>query len=202
MVSHMSCNFVSLFGSFWIFNGITFFRCGFHFSTSFTICLWMCEAVSCIFSFLFDFNFRVLYFLTFCTTLLPHPSLSQLWTNSAVFLNLLRLWANSLIQTAAILRRWQLSFSELDTWMSFSMSKGMTLLWYRKFRMASHKFRKLTGRLLFVSPKASARKTCSLNSLSYTIPGKFYTHTHSGCRILDVHSINFLNLNKLKGFLE
>jgi hypothetical protein len=81
---------------------------------------------------------------------------------------------------------------------SFFMSKGMTLLWYRKFNMAFHKFRKLTGRLSFVSPKASAKKTCSLNLLPYTMLDKYNIFTYPQSRILNMQIMNFLNINELK----
>jgi hypothetical protein len=86
--------------------------------------------------------------------------------------------------------------------MSFFMSKGMTLLWYRKFNMAFHKFRKLTGRLSFVSPKASAKKTCSLNLLPYTMLDKYDIFTYPQSRILNMQIMNFLNINELKDCLE
>lgn len=156
-VAHKKCSLVNLLGSFLILNDITFLRCGFCFSTSCTICLWMCETVHFVFNLICNLSFTV--FNTSCF------SLSHFCTNSTVFLLLSTLLSNSLTHTAAILRWWELSFWEPDRWISFSTSRGITLFWWRKFNMAFHRFRNFTGRLLYVHLEASTEKICLFNSV-------------------------------------
>lgn len=192
IVSRKNCNLLNLLGSFWILNDITFLRCGLCFSTSFTICLQMCEAVKFVFPLVFDFSFRILYTLCSFPSSFTCCSLCHFCTNCVVFLPLSTLLDNSLTHTAAILRRWELSFSELDMWISFSTSRGMTLFWWRKFNMAFHRFRKLTGRLSYVHLEASAGNMCLLNSVCpalWQIKLKFICLRHG---ILNVRTTDIL----------